>query len=408
MSLAVKTDRKSQKHAKFSLTETIRKYVQTKELETNAIPTFDKSGTISLEIFLDKVLDIHSLLSINFQFCIFVTGMIAPKYTQDDLRHHGDSEEEHQRLRGIFNEIRARAKSNQPIAVIESEFFCSNLYMLKEEKVSSYSICDDWRFKWLFYRYWYDLDGTSAHEYVDGLGKAKPSSAQIDSDLKNLQLFADNWFQLVQDNTIASDGLKDAAKETRDELKALDKEPEFNEYGFLRQSFRYERFKLALLLRLKFAYLISEEIFAKHGSPEIVFTLNGEQLIFNKYSCIHIINRHYAKDQKVVNRNKSFHDTIMPPRELPEILSHIIQTIDASGAYIGQDHKKVYLRYKGYDFALWSEVKYKQQKGIKGNIGFNRIQTFYPVELNSELNTLKTEYSIIKLTDDLSVYTKNP
>jgi hypothetical protein len=44
-SVAVKNDRKSQKRAKFSLSGTVRKGINIKDLETNANPTFDKSGT---------------------------------------------------------------------------------------------------------------------------------------------------------------------------------------------------------------------------------------------------------------------------------------------------------------------------------------------------------------------------
>lgn len=332
--------------------------------------------------------------------------MIKPKYNIDELKHNGDSDEEHARLRGIFEDIKQRSKDGESIAVLERDFFCSSLYMLKEGNVNEYPICYDWRFKWLFYRYWYDLDGTSIHEYVEGLGTAKPTRTQIDRELEELRLFADEWLLTVQDTKLSSDGLKDAAKETRDELKALEKDPQFNEYGFFRQCFRYERFKLSVLLRLKFAYLISEEIFATVGADEISFNLIGQQLIFNKYSCIHILNRHYAKDQKVVNRNKSFHEKIVPPRKLPEILAEVISSIENSGVYVVQDHNKIYLKYKECDFALWSEVKYKQLKGSIGNIPFNRIQTFYPIESTSELKDLTLNYVEVRINDDLSVYLK--
>jgi hypothetical protein len=336
--------------------------------------------------------------------------IILSKYTKEQLKHklNDDSEEEHRRLREIFSEIKVRVMGKTQISIAETEFFCTSVKMLQTEGgVRDYCACDDWRFKWLYYRYWHDLDGLGDHKFPKGGKYIQPSRSEIEIELDELQLFGEEWYTVIQDSKISLGGLKEAAKETRDELKQLDKEPIFNTFGFLVRNLKYDRWRWAILIRLKYSYLLNEEIFETYGKEEVEFKLNGQVLVFTKYAGLHIINRHYARAQKVINLGKSFHSETIPPRKLITLVEKFIDWIESSGLYRCDNIFKIFFNYREMDFALWSEVQYKQKKGFKGNIAYNRIQTLYPIELHQDTNDLATNYSQHKLNEEFSIYLKN-
>ncbi len=327
------------------------------------------------------------------------------QYTSEELQQRGDTPSEHLRMRTIFEEMKSRLATGGELSPIEGEFYCFSVTLLRNEgRVEDHFCCNNWRFKMLFLRYWHDLDGTGNHEYTDGTRMIQPTPSQIEQDLKDLALFSEEWNQTIQITNHSEESLKYVAKETRDELKALRKEPVFNLTGYLIESRLYDRQKQSILNRLKYAYLMSEEIFDREGTTEISIPINGQQLVFNKYSSVHIINRHFAGGQKVVNLDKTFNSKDLLPNDLINQLRQFIRLIDASGLYINNDIMKIRFQYKGHLYSLWSQVAHKQVRGSTQNIPYNRIQTLYPVKDQDELDEINRSYILREINFEFSVY----
>jgi len=63
----------------------------------------------------------------------------------------------------------------------------------------------------------------------------------------------------------------------------------------------------------------------------------------------------------------------------------------------------IIFEYKNVVYHLWIQKKIKQVKG-KGNVSFNRIQSFYPIYDKDKINEIESDYEKVELNENLKVY----
>lgn len=138
------------------------------------------------------------------------------------------------------------------------------------------------------------------------------------------------------------------------------------------------------------------------------FALNGSEIEFNEYSYIHILSRHYAEIIKQTPSNKTYHIPDFSPDEIVLQLKGIFEKLtEASDKFKGQSIQEVNFRFKGNLYRIWINERIKSIKG-KGNVKYNRLETFFPLGAREMLEDLGANYIEEKITGEISVFIKRP
>src|SRR5690606_39957703 len=121
-------------------------------------------------------------------------------------------------------------------------------------------------------------------------------------------------------------------------------------------------------------------------------------------SLIHIINRHYASQIKN-NPQKTYHIEDIEPEKIHSRLKDLLSKISDKNLIKKTDIGKIAFIYKGVTYRVWINKRKKQKKGI-GQIEILRIDTFYPIEDQTELVDLNNNYELKDIDSDLKVFVK--
>lgn len=325
-------------------------------------------------------------------------------YKIEELDWKNDSEEEQIRTREIFENIKERCKKGESVSEHEKDFFGLGVKLsLKDDgKIEDYSCCDNYKFKMIYLSYYHDLSGKGEYEKVKGKTIYKVGEREKKSDISYLSQVASSWQNVINTTNHSNELLKQISKETREELKEVEKNKGM--LIFRRDKERYQLNKRRILLQSKYIYCTALLIFEMFENKDFVFNVNGQDIEINEYSIIHILNRHFSEVTKQ-NFNKSYHGEDIKPKYLNKQLKEIMTIIDESKHLDNQNINNINFRYKGVDYAIWINRRMKQEKG-KGNVEFNRLETFYPIKNKEELNKLNNEYDYNQINDDIGVYVK--
>ena len=185
--------------------------------------------------------------------------------------------------------------------------------------------------------------------------------------------------------------------EVRRDLKSLDSQPEFTSDPYFRGRFFYRYRRWALLLRAKWIFHLSQEIFETQNNKPEVFYINGHQVELSEYSLIHIVNRHFVQLVLSYPTGKSYHTGIFDPRGLGKQINSIFAEINNN--YIMARIDKVFFVFKSCIYAMWIADKIKHVKGK--NVPYKRLETIYPIEDQRELMRIQNEYREIKITNEI-------
>jgi hypothetical protein len=69
-----------------------------------------------------------------------------------------------------------------------------------------------------------------------------------------------------------------------------------------------------------------------------------------------------------------------------------------------ESHNYIAFRHRGHLYAIWIKEVEKPFKGKQAK--FNRLETYYPILDQDELNRIRTEREELRITTDLSVFTR--
>lgn len=325
-------------------------------------------------------------------------------YSIEELDLKNDSEEEQVRTREIFENIKERCQNGELVSEHEKDFFGLGLKLsLKDDgKIEDYSCCDNYKFKMIYLSYYHDLSGNGEYEKIKGKTIYKVGESEKKIDISYLSQAASSWQNIINTTNHSDELLKQISKETREELKIVEKNKRM--LIFRRDRERYQLNKRRILLQSKYIYCTALLIFEMFENKDFVFNLNGQNIEINEYSIIHILSRHFSEVTKQ-NFNKSYHGGDIKPKYLNKQLKEIMTVIDESKHLENQNINNVNFRYKGIDYAIWIDKKTKQEKG-KGNIEYNRLETFYPIKNKEELEKLNEKYNYHQINNDIGVYVK--
>lgn len=317
-------------------------------------------------------------------------------YKIEELDIRNDSLEEQVRTREIFEDLRAKALSkDSTMTEHEKEFFCSSLRLssLDDGSPEEFECCENHRFKFLFLLYYHDLTGGSRYY------KPVPAIMSVEEiplaerlqDLDFLYNQAAKWESVVLKENHSEQLLQRICKETREELKALEKSSEFVGDPHFRGRRRYTHKRNGTLLRSKYIYLYCKFVQEREGKLDFELQLGGQLIHFDEHGLTHVMLRHYSETTTQFQTGKSYHSEDFLPEHIHHNLQLVFDIISPLIPSSGFDYKKICFTYNNQMYIIWTEERTKGVKG-QGMIRFRRIDSFYPVTDETELAKIASAY----------------
>jgi hypothetical protein len=305
--------------------------------------------------------------------------------------------------RQIFEELLKRAREKKDLTYAEAEYLCNGLRFSKKEedgKTKDFEICGDYLFRHLYVRYAFDLHGVGA---IMNNKTEFTTAADKRLDVDELEQISQKWEVIIKQSNHPNQALNYLAKETRSEIKELEKQPEFNDMGFLRRCNHFDFRKKRIVLHSKFIYSKYQEIMSEIEETDRTFTIGGLEIEFNEYSFIHILFRHYAEIVKQTPNTKTYHIPDFSPDEIVHQLKQLFFAIESSGKFKGQSIHEIDFKFKGKLYRVWVNERIKSIKG-KGNLKYNRLETFFPLADAAMLKDLHTNFVEEIVSNEISIF----
>lgn len=307
----------------------------------------------------------------------------------------------------MFTDIKNRVDQGRQINYYETFHFCDFLWMLSRKKAEGmnfldYYICDDYFFLYAFKQYWGDLNGIYEH-FEWTVGRKAITKTEIQQEVIKLDQISKTWNSIINTINHSEALLNLISKEARDEIKELDNQPEFNEYGFLNKNFNYQHKLKFILLRSKFVYLKVKELFDEMGVSTWSLNLGPRAIELDTYSMLHILSRHYPIGQKHVRLDKSDHDRSIHPNDIVSTLTQLFSLIP-TGLIPKLDSNKIFFEFENRMYVIWIVPANKPAAAGGGHVQFERIGSFYPLEETAEVNRVKTAMNLSDLGSGFQIY----
>lgn len=326
------------------------------------------------------------------------------KIEELEINGNSHSNDEQIRTRKIFEVLKEKAIAREYLSEYEKEFFYMGVKysLLEDGNIEDYECCDNPKFKFLYLVYARNINGFKKSKITKPIRnfEYQVKRKEIKEDLYYLNTKANEWRNIIRTNMHSDEFLHQTAKEAREEIKELKKLPKYknNIQGIYTPNFIAK--EKAIILHTKWLYCVGLEIFESLNPKDFVSEINGIKIVFNEFSLIHILNRHFAKILKQFNTKKSFHKEIFIPRILSSQIKEILTIIDESKLLIDKEINLIAFKIYECDYMIYTSEK------IKDNLIYRRLNTFFPVDDISEKNKLITEYELKRVNDRISVYVR--
>ncbi|WP_067148994.1 hypothetical protein [Pseudotamlana agarivorans] len=325
-------------------------------------------------------------------------------YLPNELDFKDGSEKEQIRTRKIFEDLKQKAIDGKKLLEREKRFLCTGLKLtLKQSdgRPENFGFCDDFIFRELYLTYFHNnLEGPF---YKAKKGKiVEVTQKEQVQDFKKLQIFSNKWQREIEKTNHKDQILQEVATETRKDLKELDKKYPRLVRKFRRQQDRYRLQKDKIIMQSKFIYHLTKSVIEDYEKSEFEIPFSGQTVELTIYSFVHIMSRHYSEHIKD-KPEKTYHYDHFYPKELHLDLRNILTEIDKLNRIDISKTDNIIFEYKGVVYQLWIQKRTKQLKG-KGNVSFNRIQSFYPIYNEEKINEIRTDYETVELYENLKVF----
>lgn len=325
-------------------------------------------------------------------------------FSPDELEFKEDSFAEQVRTRKIFEELKKRAIAGKSLLEREKRFLCFGLkisYIEKDGKPEDFKFCDDFIFRELYLTYFHNNLSGPFHKAKRGKIVEVTQKEQI-QDFKKLQAFSNKWQKEIEKTNHKDQVLQELASETRKDLKELDKKYPRIVRRFRKQQDKYRLQKDKIIMQSKFIYHLTKSVIEDYDKSEFEIPFSGQTVELTIYSFVHIISRHYSEHIKD-KLDKTYHYDHFYPKELHLDLRNILKEIDKLNRIDINNTDNIIFEYKNVVYHLWIQKKIKQVKG-KGNVSFNRIQSFYPIYDKDKISAIESDYEKVELNENLKVY----
>lgn len=207
------------------------------------------------------------------------------------------------------------------------------------------------------------------------------------------------WERTINKTNHSDQLLQIAATETREELRNLRKRFSIFLRTFSSRDYQVKKFKL--LEWSKYRYIIIKEVFELSiKSDHYKLYLNGQEIIFNYYSLVHILTRHFGHVMKPYETDKSHFTKDIHHEEVHLRLEQIFKQIDNSNIYKDNSMEEVNIRLNGTLYKIFTD--YEQN----GSAKFLRLNSFFPIENKQMLERLSKQFEEKIIDVNLSVFVK--
>ncbi len=208
------------------------------------------------------------------------------------------------------------------------------------------------------------------------------------------------WEQTINKTNHSDQLLQIVAAETREELRNLRKKFPIVHRNFTSQNYQQRKFKI--IEWSKYRYILIKDIFELSiKSDHYKLYLNGQEIIFNYYSLVHILTRHFGRIMKSYESDKSHFTKDVHHEEIHLDLEKIFKLLDDSNIYKNDSVEEVNIKLNGTLYKIF--IDYEQ----KGSTKFLRLNSFFPIDNKKMIERLRTQFEEKIINDNLSVFVKN-
>ena len=274
--------------------------------------------------------------------------------------------------------------AGEPLSIAEEDFLGSYLYVARRQgddsrlSLHDFPACQNFLFKQSYLVY---LGNFNGERPVDTpLGRIP--NAEVIKDTAFLEKAYQEWLEVIKNERHTEPLLAHVAKESRNQLKNSAKFALKLGYGAKLKASTEK----AIVLHSKYFYYKVKKYFQEIGADEWVLNYCGHKLIIDSYAHFHILFRHYAKDTKPYQTDASYHsDQSIDPDILPTELGIIVDDYFDTMPCESFDGQRIYVEINGILYLIWFK-SIIWQKPSKKNESVLRLQTFYPVVAQNDLN----------------------
>jgi len=284
-----------------------------------------------------------------------------------------------------LDSLMTKYQSGKQLTNEDIEIFCS---CMNPDLVKNYPICDDKRFYRLY------LEDFAASQRGIKINQAKQN---------DLNDFYTAWEIIISNERHSDNLLKFLTKETRDEIKGLKKSYEENSISIESDEFK-NKIRISIL-RSKFLYLKIKSVLNQLGQTKFKLMFNGSEVEVDEYTYVHLLFRHFGQLTKPEDFDKTYFTQEVQIEEIPDVIQFLLESVDISGFSDSEFNYKISFRYKNIFYRIYFKEATRQEKG-KGNIKYRRVNTFYPIEEQTEINDLMNNYEEKTLQAYLKLFIK--
>ena len=345
-------------------------------------------------------------------------------YTREELESCRNPVLGFDRTQEILDDLSQRNMSGQKMSEIEKEFFCTMVFAsnMSYEMKTNMANCKDFHFTTLLQTYGLDLSGYGKYTKFHLVNPNGPLNENVRvverdealKDIQKLKEFGTEWKSVIdKGNHKGNELLNRVVKFYNDEKKHLDNSYDFNYQinPYASKGFYYKGKLERLVLLSKYIYLMSKKVWESVKNDNKI-TFSGLEIEVTEHSIVHMVFSHYFEGLKPVSNGKSHFYGEFHPENIKERLQAILGQIEATGVHLGSQiltylgSYQIPIKYKNLYYAIWFR---KVKTGIKGQgeVAFYRLESFYPIKIESELLKIRNTYNEVFIDDNLTVLVKN-
>lgn len=293
----------------------------------------------------------------------------------------------------IVQTLADKVFANEKMSLAEEQFVCRiiensrNALGEKELNIYEYTSCKNYLFRNRYLLYFNDLNGYK--KVLDYKGEIPLDRKRIDVAI--LQTEFQNWDSYISNKLNGSELINYVAQETKNQLRELEKYCAQLQIGANRKNY----LKKSLVLHGKYIYLLVKEFYQELGKNEEVIDVNGQKVLINGFTYVHTMFRHFSEQIKEHQTDKSYHfDENIGFKAIPDFLVKAIECYKKTSESKHFNNRNLYFIFNEKIYAIWFRPYTKYLKGNK-IIDYLRVQTFYPIENQTDLDKIHNYKEII-------------
>jgi hypothetical protein len=303
--------------------------------------------------------------------------------------------EDHQ---AVTQDLVNKLTRGESLSLAEEEYICTVLNISHADNSEGainpfdYEECENYWFRYRYLIYYGDLEG---------YGKIYDRDGEVGVEQKRKDIaFLEGEFQ-IWNNIISTNppvGLIDyVARETKHQIKVIEKYCKNALIGYFRELYLIK----SIVLHGRSVFFLVKEFYEELGTNDEKINLFNQIVLIDAYCFVHILFRHYSALIKEHQMTKTYHyDENIDFRTIPSFLKFVIEIFGRTISAISFNQRTITFVYNGKPYAIWFRP-FKISYAGNNVVNYLRLQTFYPIELASDLWKI-SKMNKIKVDESLS------